>query len=260
MTVRFEVRGLAKSYDGVPAVDDLSFAVEGGSIVGLVGPNGSGKSTTVDCLTRFQTADAGSWLLDGRELSTVTRYQIAHARVTRTFQAVQAYGRLSVIENLCVACQEFDSVGWVGSVFRTPRLRVAESAIRDRALGLLEIVGLTHMADAPVQFLSYGQRKLLAIAGAMITSPLITFLDEPVAGVNPSMILKINDLLKTFNGRGVTLVVIDHNMEFIMRLCDRVIVLDLGRKIADGPPSLIRNDERVLEAYMGGAAAGGGLS
>ena len=256
MTSLFQVKGLFKAYAGVPAVDDLSFEIEDGSIVGLVGPNGSGKSTTIDCLTRYQTADAGSWSLAGRELSAASRYRIAHAGVTRTFQAVQAYARLSVLENLCVACQEFDSVGWVGSILRTPRLRAAEAEILDRAHALLDIVGLTHMCDAPVEILSYGQRKLLAIAGAMINAPRITFLDEPVAGVNPSMILKIDDLLKTFNGRGVTLVVIDHNMEFIMRLCDRVIVLDLGCRIADGPPSLIRTDERVLEAYIGGAAMG----
>lgn len=254
MTPLFQVRGLCKAFAGVPAVDDLSVDIEDGSIVGLVGPNGSGKSTTIDCLTRFQTADAGAWSLAGTDLSATSRYRIAHAGVTRTFQAVQAYGRLSVLENLCVACQEFDSVGWIDSIFGTSRLRAAEAEILDRAHALLEIVGLAHMTDAPVQILSYGQRKLLAIAGAMINAPRLTFLDEPVAGVNPSMILRINDLLKTFSGRGVTLVVVDHNMEFIMRLCNRVIVLDLGRRIADGPPSLIRTDERVLEAYIGGAA------
>ena len=256
MTTLFRVSGLCKAYAGVPAVEELSFEIEDGSVVGLVGPNGSGKSTTIDCLTRFQPADGGSWSIAGTELSNASRYRIAHAGVARTFQAVQAYGRLSVLENLCVACQEFDGVGWIGSVFRTPRLRAAEAAILDRAYALLDVIGLAHMADAPVQILSYGQRKLLAIAGAMINAPRIAFLDEPVAGVNPSMILKIDELLKTFNGRGVTLVVIDHNMEFIMRLCQRVIVLDLGRRIADGPPSLIRTDERVLEAYIGGAPLG----
>ncbi len=254
MTALFEMSGLSKSYNGVPAVDDLSLEIEQGSIVGLVGPNGSGKSTTIDCITRFQAADSGTWALQGRDLSSATRYHIAHSGITRTFQAVPAYDRLSVIDNLCVASQEFDDVGWVESLIPTRRVQAAEAAVRDRARSLLETVGLTHMADMPVGFLSYGQRKLLSIASAMITTPVIAFLDEPVAGVNPTMIHRINDVLKTFSERGVTLVVIDHNMEFIMQLCDRVIVLDLGRKIADGPPSLIRNDERVLEAYMGGAA------
>lgn len=255
MTALFTVEGLTKSYAGVPAVDKLSFKVEAGEIVGLVGPNGSGKSTTVDCLTRFQMADAGSWRLNGRDLSNASRYAIAHSGVSRTFQAVQAYERLSVVDNLCAAAQEFDDVSWVEAVLGTARARAADAALRDRALAILESVGLQRMAELPVNFLSYGQRKLLSIAGAMINSPTIVFLDEPVAGVNPSMILKITDLLKSYRERGVTLVVVDHNMEFIMRFCDRVIVLDLGRKIAEGPPSLIRTDERVLEAYMGGAVA-----
>lgn len=257
MTGFFEVRGLSKAYNGVPAVDQLSFSVERGEIVGLVGPNGSGKSTTVDCLTHFQPADAGAWSLEGRDLSRVSRYAIAHSGLTRTFQAVPAYDRLSVIENLMVAAQEFDGTGWFASVFRSGRARDADRALNERARNLLDIVGLEHMRDLPVEFLSYGQRKLLSIASAMITAPNIAFLDEPVAGVNPTMILKITDLLKTFNGRGVTIIVIDHNMEFIMQLCHRVVVLDLGRKIADGPPELIRTDERVLEAYMGGAASWG---
>ncbi len=254
MNALFEVTDLRKSFNGVPAVDNLSFEIEQGSVVGLVGPNGSGKSTTIDCITRFQAADGGTWALDGHDLSSATRYHIAHSGVTRTFQAVPAYDGLSVIDNLCVACQEFDQVGWAESLLPTRRVHAAERAISARARDLLETVGLGHMADMPVSFLSYGQRKLLSIASAMITTPVITFLDEPVSGVNPTMIHRISDLLRTFSDRGVTLVVIDHNMEFIMQLCDRVIVLDLGRKIADGPPSLIRTNERVLEAYLGGAA------
>ncbi|MBM3561309.1 MAG: ABC transporter ATP-binding protein [Alphaproteobacteria bacterium] len=255
MTAFFAVDALAKAFAGVPAVDGLSFAIERGAIVGLVGPNGSGKSTTIDCLTGFQSADAGRWTLDGRDLAPLNRYRIAHAGVTRTFQAVQAYERLSVIDNLRAACQEYDAVGWLDSVFRTGRLRAADAEIEARARQLLEIVGLTHLIDAPVQVLSYGQRKLLAIAGAMMSSPKLVFLDEPVAGVNPTMINRIAALLRTFNERGVTLVVVDHNMEFIMRLCHRVIVLDLGRAIADGPPAIVQSDARVLDAYMGAAGA-----
>lgn len=255
MSELFRVDNLSKFYNGVPAVNDLSFSVEKGATVGLVGPNGSGKSTTVDCITHFQAADTGTWSLDGEELTHVSRYRVAHSGLARTFQAVPAYDEMSVMENLVVAAQEFDGIGWLAAILRTRRAREADEVIRKRAVELLEITGLTHMAELPVSFLSYGQRKLLSIASAMITKPKIAFLDEPVAGVNPSMILKITDLLKRFNDRGVTLVVIDHNMEFIMRLCDRVVVLDLGSKIADGPPSLIRTDERVLEAYMGGAVA-----
>jgi branched-chain amino acid transport system ATP-binding protein len=256
MTDFFQVRGLSKYYNGIPAVDDLSFSIDRQEIVGLVGPNGSGKSTTIDCLTHFLTADAGTWTLEGGDLSRISPYRIAHSGVRRTFQAVPAYDRLSVFDNLMAAAQELDGTAWMASLFRTNGARVADSALAERCRELLDTVGLTHVADLPAGFLSYGQRKLLSIASALITTPQIAFLDEPVAGVNPSMILKIEELLKVFNERGVTLVVVDHNMEFIMHLCHRVIVLDLGSKIADGPPSVIRADKRVLEAYMGGAETG----
>jgi len=256
MTELFKVENLSKYYNGIAALNNLSFSVEKQSIVGLIGPNGSGKSTTVDCITHFQAADAGTWSLEGENLTAVSRHRVAHSGLARTFQAVPAYDEMSVLDNLFAAAQEFDGVNWLSAILKTSRVRQADEIIQNQASELLGIMGLSHMAEFPVSFLSYGQRKLLSIAGAMITEPKIAFLDEPVAGVNPSMILKISDLLKRFNKRGVTLVVIDHNMEFIMRLCDHVVVLDLGSKIAEGPPSLIRNDERVLEAYMGGAATG----
>lgn len=256
MSTYFEVSGLSKTYNGISAVEDLSFTVKKGQILGLVGPNGSGKSTTIDCLTRFQDCNGGSWKLGGTELSRMTRYGIAHAGVARTFQAVPAYDQLSVVDNLRVAAQEFDGISWLASLFPGRKARDAETALAVRADELLDLVGLSHVKELPAGFLSYGQRKLLSIACAMITEPMIAFLDEPGAGVNPTMLLKITEVLKTFNARGVTLVVVDHNMDFIMHLCDHVIVLDIGQKIADGAPSLIRTDRKVLEAYIGGAAEG----
>lgn len=254
MSAFFEVSRLSKTYNGISAVDDLSFGLERGLILGLVGPNGSGKSTTIDCLTKFQECNGGSWSLDGKELSHLSRYGIAHAGVTRTFQAVPAYDKLPVIDNLLVAAQEFDGTGWMAALMPGRKAREAEKWLLRRADELLDLVGLSHVRDLSAGHLSYGQRKLLSIACAMITEPQIAFLDEPGAGVNPTMLLKITEVLKTFNARGVTLVVVDHNMDFIMQLCDQVIVLDLGRKIADGAPSLIRTDKKVLEAYIGAAA------
>jgi branched-chain amino acid transport system ATP-binding protein len=251
----FEVRGLTKRYLGLTAVSALSYQVEAGSIVGLIGPNGSGKSTSIDCISGFQPVDAGEWFLDGQPLTALPPHRIALSGLTRTFQTVRAYDELSLLENLCVASQESDGAGWMAALRRSPALREKEARAAERARSLLENVGLSHYAQAPAAVLSYGQRKLLAIAAAMMTHPRLVILDEPVAGVNPTMVRHIEKVIQQLNAEGVTLIVVEHNVDFIMNLCTRVVVLESGHKIADGAPSLIREDPRVLAAYLGQAAA-----
>ena len=251
MSALLEVRGLTKRYLGLTAVDDVAFDVEAGAMVGLIGPNGSGKSTIVDCVSGFQPADGGQWALGGHVLTGLRAYRIARAGLTRTFQTVRAYDELSLLDNLRVAAQESDGVGWLSSLARGPRLRSAEAAAGARGRELLATVELAEYAEAPAAILSYGQRKLLAIAAAMMARPRLVVLDEPVAGVNPTMIRRIERILQRLNAEGVTLVIVEHNVDFIMSLCGRVVVLEAGRKIADGPPGLIRNDPRVLAAYLG---------
>ena len=250
-----EVRGLTKHYFGLTAVDNLSYQVEAGSIVGLIGPNGSGKSTSIDCISGFQKADAGEWFLDGQPLGGLSAHRIARAGMTRTFQTVRAYDEFSLLENLCVAAQESDGSGWLASLRRSAGMRAKEAKAAERGRALLETVGLSRYADAPAAILSYGQRKLLAIAASMMAHPRIVVLDEPVAGVNPTMVRRIEKVIQQLNAEGVTLVIVEHNVDFIMNLCQRVVVLESGHKIADGPPSLIRKDPRVLAAYLGQAGA-----
>jgi branched-chain amino acid transport system ATP-binding protein len=249
----FEVKGLTKRYFGLTAVDELSYSIEANGIVGIIGPNGSGKSTSIDCVTGFQRPDSGQWFLDGQPLAGLPAHRIAHAGLVRTFQNVRAYDEMSLLENLCIASQEQDGIGWLRALAGGAALRRAEGSTVARAQELLAMIGLSDHAEAPAAALSYGQRKLLAIAATMMARPRLVVLDEPVAGVNPTMIRNIERAIRNLNAEGVALIIIEHNVDFVMNLCSRVLVLESGRKIAEGSPSLIRSDPRVLQAYLGKA-------
>jgi branched-chain amino acid transport system ATP-binding protein len=251
MTTLLKVHGLTKHYFGLTAVDNVSYEVGAGTIVGLIGPNGSGKSTSIDCISGFQRVDSGNWSLDGRDLTGLPPHRIARAGLTRSFQTVRAYDELTLLENLCVAAQENDGIGWLKALLHGKALRTADALAEARGRDLLAVVGLVDYAEAPAAILSYGQRKLLAIAATMMSRPRLVVLDEPVAGVNPTMVKRIETVIRKLNAEGVTFLIVEHNVDFIMSLCSRVIVLEAGAKIADGPPSLIRSDPRVLAAYLG---------
>ena len=251
MSALLEVAGLHKSYAGVHALDGVSFAVEAGSVTGLIGPNGSGKSTAIDCLSGFQRLDAGKVVLAGADITGRPAHHIARAGLMRTFQTVRVYERLSLSDNLAIAHQQFDAATWIDEFLRTKRYRNAVDASEVRARQLVELIGLQRYYEAEVGILSYGQKKLVALAAALMPHPKIVVLDEPVAGVNPSRIREIEVALAQLNQAGATFLIVEHNVEFITNLCHRVIVLDQGKKLAEGTAAEIHTDSRVLEAYLG---------
>ena len=251
MSAILEVTDLRKAYAGVHALDGVSFAVEAGSITGLIGPNGSGKSTAIDCISGFQKRDGGRIVLAGTDISGRPAHHIARAGLMRTFQTVRIYERLSLRDNLAIANQQFDPATWVDEFLRTRRYRDAVDKADARARDLVELIGLKRYYEIETGILSYGQKKLVALAAALMPHPKIVVLDEPVAGVNPSRIREIETALCQLNQAGETFLIVEHNVEFITNLCHRVIVLDQGRKLAEGTAREIHSDPRVLEAYLG---------
>lgn len=249
-----QVSNLTKTFAGVTAVDDVSFDVLPGSIVGLIGPNGSGKSTTIDCLTGFARPDGGRVNFDGREVTGWRPEQLAAGGMVRTFQNVRIYEGMSVTDNLVVAARSLRRFTWVEQVLKLPYVTQHEAELREEALSHLTLVGIEKYADAPAGILSYGQRKLVAFAMCLMGRPRLIILDEPLAGVNPTVIRRISELIDTLNAQGQTFLLIEHNVDFIMRHCGKVIVLEQGRLLTEGPPDVIRNDPRVLEAYLGNYA------
>jgi branched-chain amino acid transport system ATP-binding protein len=246
-----EVSDLVKGFRGVRALDGPSFSVQQGSITGLIGPNGSGKSTAVDCISGFQTADSGSVHLDGAGLNRLPPHRIARTGLTRTFQDVRVYDGYTLLENLLVVAKPFEKMNWADALLRNEKFRETQCRAERRARDLIDLVGLTHLIDAPAVILSYGQKKLLAFAAAMMSSPRIVVLDEPVAGVNPTRINEIAEILRRANEAGTTFLVIEHNVDFISSVCDHVIVFDRGRKLTEGPPAQVHRDPLVLDAYLG---------
>ncbi len=246
-----EIRGLVKRFLGVTAVDQVDLIIEPGELVSLIGPNGSGKTTLFNCVTGYLAADGGRVLFRGRDLTNVAPHRVARLGVARTFQQVSVFPRLSALENLLVFLQQHQEEHLLARLLRTPRLQRLEAEAVERARRLLDLVGLTDKADAGAGSLSYGQRKLLAFAAALMPDPDLLLLDEPAAAVNPTMINQMKDHILALHRQGKTVLLVEHNMEVVMDISQRVVVLDHGQKIAEGSPEAIRRDSRVIEAYFG---------
>jgi ABC-type branched-subunit amino acid transport system ATPase component len=241
MTALLEVRDIKKSFGGLQALSGCSFAVEEGSVTGLIGPNGSGKTTMFNVITGYESADSGVVRFDGQEVTGMSPGRACGLGLGRTFQLTRVFARLTLLENL--------KVGSRG----VPRSRRKELYSPKRCLELLGFVGLTRLANEQAGTLSYGQRKLVELAMVLAQEPKVVLLDEPAGGINPTLIAQIAARIRELNQRGVTFLVVEHNMEFVMGICDVVAVMERGAVIAFGEPEQVRSDPQVLDAYMGGA-------
>ncbi|GIT79348.1 ABC transporter ATP-binding protein [Leifsonia sp. LS1] len=246
-----EVRNLTVKFGGLLALDDVSFDIRRGEILGLIGPNGAGKTTCFNAMTGVYKPTSGDVLLEGQSIKGRKQHQITRLGLARTFQNIRLFGEMTALENVVVGLDARHRTSVPGALLRLPRHTREEKSAIERGMALLEFVGIADLAGTLSRHLPYGYQRRLEIARALATDPKVLCLDEPAAGFNPAEKEELMDLIRTIRADGYTVLLIEHDMKLVMGVTDRIVVLEFGRKLADDTPEAIRNDPRVIAAYLG---------
>jgi branched-chain amino acid transport system ATP-binding protein len=247
------IQNVNKRFGGLQALTDVGIKILSGQIYGLIGPNGAGKTTFFNVITGLYQPDSGTFELAGKPYSPSAPHEVAKAGIARTFQNIRLFGEMTALENVMIGRHLRTHQGVLGAIFRYPAARREEAEIRQRALELLEFVGIAQFANRTSRFLSYGDQRRLEIARALATDPKLLALDEPAAGMNATEKLALRELLVKIKAQGKTVLLIEHDVKLMMGLCDRMTVLEYGKSIAEGLPVEIQKNQAVIDAYLGGS-------
>ena len=246
-----EVTNLKKSFGGIKAVDVESLNLNGNELTSIIGPNGAGKTTFFDLISGFQTSDEGKVYLNNKNITKNQPYAIARLGMIRTFQLTKVFDRMTVLENMMFSASTVNNDSFLKSLAKLPSQKTTEKKIRDKSFEIMKELNIDHMANSYAREMSGGQKKLLELGRSIINNPSVLLLDEPLAGVNPKLAEEILQIILNLAGKGISILMVEHNIEAVMKISERVIVLAEGKVIADSTPENIRTDQKVIEAYLG---------